>query len=379
MTDKNLELIHNTLKDSNSILIPIPEIHGAEILGSALAIAAFLKSEGKNVTILSSYIHLQNSLPSLDLSAISSVIQSTIESVISIDTSQYPIESIKYDTTDSQLRIYLHSPSDKFNSDLVSIQPGQYPYDLILTLDTKNWTQLGSAFLQYPHIFLETPSIAVSAVDIPHPYSERTIVENKYLSSAEIVFEYLKVYSRHSLTDKNIINGLLLSLILSNTKNLSLEKTIIKLRELPNDYEVIIQSLESIITDNHRLLIGRILAHLEFINFERSGQNARYAYSKLFTHDFSKTNTTEQDIIIIYRELFKYLPKDIIGLHIVVDNAKSSKQGYLNMPNLDMSNLQTTLEGDYNEGVLVYNYASDKDINTAGQELNNKILEVLQS
>jgi hypothetical protein len=99
----------------------------------------------------------------------------------------------------------------------------------------------------------------------------------------------------------------------------------------------------------------------------------------LFTHDFSKTNTTEQDIIIIYRELFKYLPKDIIGLHIVVDNAKSSKQGYLNMPNLDMSNLQTTLEGDYNEGVLVYNYASDKDINTAGQELNNKILEVLQS
>ncbi len=379
MTDKNLELIHNTLKDSNSILIPIPEIRGAEILGSALAIAAFLKSEGKNVTILSSYIHLQNSLPSLDLSAISSVIQSTVESVISVDISQYPVESIKYDTTDSQLRIYLHSPSDKFKADLVSIQPGQYPYDLILTLDTKNWTQLGSAFLQYPHIFLETPSIAVSAVDIPHPYSERTIVENKYLSSAEIFFEYLKVYSRHSLTDKNIINGLLLSLILSNTKNLSLEKTIIKLRELPNDYEVIIQSLESIITDNHRLLIGRILAHLEFINFERSGQNTRYAYSKLFTHDFSKTNTTEQDIIIIYRELFKYLPKDIIGLHIVVDNAKSSKQGYLNMPNLDISNLQTTLEGDYNEGVLVYNYASDKDIHTAGQELNNKILEVLQS
>jgi hypothetical protein len=379
MTDKNLELIHNTLKDSNSILIPIPEIHGAEILGSALAIAAFLKAEGKNVTILSSYIHLQNSLPFLDLSAISSVIQSTVESVISVDISQYPVESIKYDTTDSQLRIYLHSPSDKFNADLVSIQPGQYPYDLILTLDTKNWTQLGSSFLQYPHIFLETPSISISALDIPHPYSERTIIENKYLSSAEIVFEYLKVYSRHSLTDKNIINGLLLSLILSNKKNLSLEKTIIKLRELPNDYEIITQSLESIISDNHRLLIGRILAHLEFIQFERAGHNARYAYSKLFTHDFSKTNTTEQDIIIIYRELFKYLPKDIIGLHLVVDNAKSSKQGYLNIPNLDMSNLQTALEGEYHEGVLVYNYASDKDIHTAGQELNNKILEVLES
>lgn len=379
MTDKDLELIDFTLKNANSILIPIPEIHGEEILGSALAIAAFLKSEGKNVTILSSYVNLQNKLQLLDLSNITSIIQGSVESVISIDTTQYPIESIKYDADEKELRIYINSPSDKFKPDLVSVQPGKYPYDLIITLDTTSWTQLGNHFLNYPHIFLETPSIAISAADITHPYSERTVIKNNYLSSAEIIFEYLKAYSRHSLNDKNIINGLLLSLILSNNKNLSLEKTIIKLRELPNDYDIITRSLESIISDSHRLLIGRILAHLEFIKFKRFSQNMRYAYSKLFTHDFSKTNTTEQDIIIIYRELFKYLPKDIIGLHIVVDNAKSSKQGYLNMPNLDMSNLQTTLEGDYNEGVLEYNYPSDKDIHTAGQELNQKIIDILNT
>ncbi|MGA1050184.1 MAG: hypothetical protein ACO3TG_01705 [Minisyncoccia bacterium] len=378
MPDNNLELIHNTLKEANFILIPIPEVQGAEILGTALSMASFLKSEGKNVTILSSYINLQNALQFLDLSSISSVIQSNVENVINIDISQYPIESIKYDTTDSQLRIYLHSPSDKFNSDLVSIQPGKYPYDLILTLDTKNWTQLGNTFLQYPHIFLETPSLVISAIDIPHPYSERTVIKNQYISSAEIIFEYLKVYSRHSLTDKNIVNGLLLSLILSNNTNLSLDKTIIKLRELPNDYDIITQSLESIILDKHRLLIGRILAHLEFIQFEKDGQTKRYAYSKLFTHDFTKTNTTEQDIVIIYREILKYLPKDIVGLHILVDNAKSSKKGYINMPSLDMSNLQSNLEGAYQEGVLVYNYATDQDIHTAGKELNQKIITILK-
>ena len=378
MTDQNLELIHNTLKEANSILIPIPEVQGVEILGTALSMASFLKSEGKNVTILSSYIHLQNALKFLDLSSISSVIQSNVESVINIDISQYPIESIKYDTTDSQLRIYLHSPSDKFSSDLISIQPGKYPYDLILTLDTKNWTQLGNTFLQYPNIFLETQSLVISAIDIPHPYSERTVIKNQYISSAEIIFEYLKVYSRHSLTDKNIINGLLLSLILSNNTNLSLEKTIIKLRELPNDYDLIGQSLESIILDNHRLLIGRILAHLEFMQSEKEGQIKRYACSKLFTHDFTKTNTTAQDIVIIYREILKYLPKDIVGLHILVDNSKNSKQGYLNMPNLDISNLQTALEGEYQEGVLVYNYTSDADIHTVGKELNQKIINILQ-
>ncbi|MEY2986135.1 MAG: hypothetical protein RJB24_364 [Candidatus Parcubacteria bacterium] len=377
MTEQNLELIHNTLKQANSILIPIPETGGEQILGTALALSALLRAEGKNVTILSSYLNLQNSLNFIDLSSITSVIQGSVESIISIDITQYPVESIKYDKTDTELRIYINSPSDKFKSDLVSIQPGKYPYDLVMTLDTKNWTQLGSHFLNYPHIFLETPSLAISAMDIPHPYSESTIVENQYISSAEIIFEYLKTYSRHSLNDKNIINSLLLSLILSNNKNLNLEKTIIKLRELPNDYELIIQALESIVSDNQILLIGRILAHLEFIEFGKDGKSTRYAYSKLFTHDFTKTHTTEQDIIVINRELFRYLPKDIVGLHILVDNTKSSKQGYINMPNFDMSNLQSHLEGEYQEGILVYNYPSDKDIHTTGKELNQKIIDIL--
>jgi hypothetical protein len=377
MTEQSLELIHNTLKQANSILIPIPETRGEAILGTALALSSLLRAEGKNVTILSSYINLQNSLNFLDLSSITSVIQGSVESVINIDITQYPIEAIKYDKTDTELRIYINSPSDKFNPEFVSIQPGKYPYDLIITLDTKNWTQLGSNFLNYPHIFLETPSLAISSIDIPHPYSERTIVENKYMSSGEIIFEYLKKYSRHSLNDKNIVNSLLLSLILSNNKNLNLEKTIIKLRELPNDYELIIQALESTISDNHILLIGRILAHLEFIEFEKDGKLTRYAYSKLFMHDFTKTHTTEQDIIKIYRELFRYLPKDIIGLHILVDNSKSSKQGYINIPNFDMSNLQSQLEGEYQEGILVYNYPSDQDIHTAGKELTQKIIALL--
>lgn len=378
MTEQNLELIYNTLQQANSILIPIPETGGEQILGTALALSSLLRSEDKNVTILSSYINLQNSLNFLDLSSITSVIQGSVESVISIDITQYPIEAIKYDRTDTELRIYINSPSDKFKSDLVSIQPGNYPYDLVLTLDTKNWTQLGSHFLNYPHIFLETPSLAISAMDIPHPYSESTFIENQYISSAEIIFEYLKTYSRHSLNDKNIINSLLLSLILSNNKNLNLEKTIIKLRELPNDYDLIIQALESTISDNHILLIGRILAHLEFVEFEKDGNLIRYAYSKLFMHDFTKTHTTEQDIIKIYRELFRYLPKDIIGLHILVDNSKSSKQGYINIPNFDMSNLQSQLEGEYQEGILVYNYPSDQDIHIAGKELNQKIIDTLR-
>jgi len=46
------------------------------------------------------------------------------------------------------------------------------------------------------------------------------------------------------------------------------------------------------------------------------------------------------------------------------------------MPNLDMCNFQSVLEGEYQEGVLVYNYPSDQDIHIAGQELNHKIINI---
>jgi hypothetical protein len=378
MYSDDLELIHKTIQNAQSILIPIPEIHGAQILGGAVALASILSSEGKKVDILSSYINLQDKLQFLDLSNITSVIPSSVESVITIDTTHYPIDSIKYDRSENELRIYLNSPSDKFYPELLSVYPGKYPYDLIITLDTINWTQLGSSFIDSPHIFLETPSLAISSRQINHPYSENSIVDTRYESSAEIILDYISKYYPNSLQDKNINNSLLLSLILTSKKNIITEKTILHLRDLPNDYDLIIQALDSVISDNHRLLIGRILAHLEFIECNYNGQSARYAYSKLFTHDFAKTNTTTKDIVLIYSYLFQYLPKDSIGLHIVVDNGKSVKSGYLDFPRLDMMNLQTHLEGEYQEGVLVYNYPSEKDIHTAGQELNQKILEILQ-
>lgn len=379
MSDQDFKLIHNTLKEYNSILIPIPEVDGLETLGSAIALASLLKSEGKNVEILSSYFNFQKIFNVIDNSMITSVIQNSVESVITIDTTQYPIDSIKYDKTESQLRIYLNSTSNKFNSELVSIQPGQYPYDLIITLDTRNWTQLGSIFLNYPHIFLDTPSIAISSFNIPHPYSERTIVRENYTNSAEIIFEYIDKYSKHSLSDKNIVNSLLLSLIISDSDTLSSNKKILKLRELTNDYDSIVNSLNSIIKDKHRLLIGRILAHLEFIKFEYKGQSVRYAYSKLFPHDFTKTNTNDQDIFLIYREILKYLPTNILGLNIFFDAGKNIKKGYLNFPKIDITPLYSSLEGEYKEGLLIYNYSSEQDIHITGKEINEKIVSTLKS
>jgi hypothetical protein len=67
-----------------------------------------------------------------------------------------------------------------------------------------------------------------------------------------------------------------------------------------------------------------------------------------------------------------------LGLHILLDNGNSTKQGYLDFPKLDMAHFLSDLDGEYDEGVLVYSYASDKDIHTAGKELNTRLTDLLE-
>jgi hypothetical protein len=376
MAVSDLTLMHETLQNAQSIVIPIPEIHGIHILGSALALASLLQSEGKQVSIISSYTHIQQVLTMIDTSMITSILQGSVESVISIDTTKYPIESLKYDRTDSEIRIYLNSPSEKFQSELVTITPGKYSYDLVVTLDTQNWTQLGQYFTDYPHILIDTPSLAISAFDIKHPYSEKTIYNSAYNSNAEIIIDYIKTYYPNAWNE-NICNALLFSLLLSS-RTLAVDKAIIEMRELGANYTAIDNALNSLITDSQRLLIGRILAHLEWMEITIQGVKHRYAYSKLFPHDFSKTHTKAKDIPLIYRTILSYLPSDNLGLHILLDNGNSTKQGYLDFPKLDMAHFLSDLDGEYDEGVLVYSYASDKDIHTAGKELNTRLIDLLQ-
>jgi hypothetical protein len=376
MAISDLRLMHETLQNAQSIVIPIPEIHGIHILGSALALASLLQSEGKQVSIVSSYSHIQQVLVMIDTSMITSILQGTVESVITIDTTKYLIESLKYDRTDSELRIYLNSPSEKFQSELVTITPGKYPYDLVVTLDTQNWTQLGQYFTNYPHIFIDTPSLAISAFDIKHPYSEKTIYNSVYNANAEIIIDYIKTYYPNAWNE-NICNALLFSLLLA-PRTLSVDKSIIEIRELGGDYTSIDNAINGLITDNQRLLIGRILAHLEWIETTIQGVSQRYAYSKIFSHDFSKTHTKAHDIPLIYRTILSYLPSDNLGLHILLDNGNSTKQGYLDFPKLDMANFLSDLDGEYDEGVLVYSYASDQDIHTAGKELNTRLIDLLE-
>lgn len=368
----DLTLIHNTLSKANSILIPIPELHGVKNLGAALALASLLKSQGKRVDVLCMNHHLSYLDSFVDVSVLTSILQDNVESIITINTQNCPINSLKYDKTDSELTIYLNSPLNSFSSELVTVQAGKQVYDLIITLDTMNWVQIGSYFKSSPHIFLHTPTLALSSFIHNHPYTNMTITVPEYSSSAYIIGDYMKSFYSHIWT-KDILNGLLLSILLSSRNSIEEDKMILELRELGAHYDEIQSAINQDISDNHRLLIGRVLSHMEWIDINVKGYKRRYAYSKLFPHDFTKTHTSIEDIPFIVSMVKKYLPLDIEGVHIILDKGHHIKQGYIDIQNSIALMLLSELEGEFKGDILSYTYPSDKDIYIAGKEINSRI------
>lgn len=372
ISQTDLTLIHNTLSKADSILIPIPELHGVKNLGAALTLASLLKSQGKRVDVLCMNHHLSYLDSLVDVSALTSILQDNVESIITINTQNCPINSLKYDKTDSELTIYLNSPLNSFSSDLVTVQPGKKVYDLIITLDTMNWVQIGSYFKNSPHIFLHTPTLALSSFVHNHPYTNMSVIIPEYSSSTYIIGDYITSFYSHMWT-RDILNGLLLSMLLSSRNSLEEEKKIIELRELGAQYDEIQSAINQDISDNHRLLIGRILAHMEWVAISVKGYKRRYAYSKLFPHDFTKTHTSIEDIPFIMSMIRKYLPMDIEGVHIIVDKGQHIKQGYIDIKTSIALMLLVELEGEFKGDILSYTYPSDKDIYIAGKEINSRI------
>ncbi len=378
VSQTDLTLIHNTLSKAHSILIPIPELHGAKNIGAALALASLLKSQGKRVDVLCINHHLAYLDSLVDISSLTSILQDNVESIITINTQNCPINSLKYDKTDSELTIYLNSPLNSFSSELVSIQPGKQVYDLIITLDTMNWIQIGEYFKSSPHIFLHTSTLALSSFNHNHPYTNMTVSVSEYSSSAYIIGDYIKSFYSDIWT-RDILNGLLLSMLLSSSHSIEEDKMIIELRELGAHYDQIQSAINQDISDNHRLLIGRILAHMEWISIDKEGDKKRYAYSKLFPHDFIKTNTRIEDIPFIISIIKTYLPLDIEGIHILVDKGQHMKQGYIDMTTSMSLIVLAELEGEMKEDIVSYTYPSDKDIHLAGKEINSRIQLVMKN
>jgi nanoRNase/pAp phosphatase (c-di-AMP/oligoRNAs hydrolase) len=379
MIKQDIECIQTILASAQSILIPIPELDSYKEIASAIALGVFLQSIDKKVTIVCTDAQLVEGMSFLDTSLITSVIDQSLESVLSIDISEYPVDSLKYTYNESKLHIYISSLQKKLKPEYIHLDKPQYQYDLVITLNMYDWAQLGGLFTEYPHIWLELPSLALATHPIAHPYSENTIIDTQVKNTAQMIMQYIE-HTHKELLSLPIAKALMTSLIISQDTSIDTHKSIIHLQEWGVDYDELNQTIHNLLTPHQLQLLGYILVHLQWNEVVINGISKKYASSKLFLHNFEKTKTTENDISIIMRVLPRYISIDCIGIHLLLEKGQLSKDGYMVFPEYyqEMSKISSQLQGIYSQGMMIYSYPSENDIHTIAAEIHTIIAKHLQ-
>ncbi len=378
--------ISKLVNSSSSILIPLPEEGGEDALGSAVALYHVCKAMEKDVHLYAPASLDVSRYDFLDTSMIQRELSGSREGVISIDTSQVPIEEMRYETSGETLNIYLTPEKGVLSSEHVTVQGGKYEFDLIITLNTPHLYSLGSLFYDNPDLFYETPIVAIDNSPAHDMYGQVNLVDIGSVSVAEIVFDLIKTEAQYAIGEP-IATALLLSLI-RETHNFqsptTAPRTFLDASELMERgarREEIIRVLYKTKSLSMVKLVGRIMAHISFdrvIESSRAGRDT-LVYSKLFPHDFEKTQTTSQNLSAAFAELSEHLAMNTAAVHIIYDEGQEHRKNGLIIfrCGTPLERLHTVLDGEIRGGMFFYSYPSEQDIHTVCAEVNAHIYKIL--
>jgi len=377
--------ISKLVNQSSSILIPLPQQGSDVAFGNALALYQVCKAMDKEVYVHAPYDFDPSVYDFLDTSMVQHELSGPREAIISIDTSQVPIDQMRYETDENTLNIYVTPRSGMLSPEYVRVTGGKYEFDLIFTVNTPHLSSLGTLFYENPDLFYETPIVTIDNSPAHDMYGQINLVDVGSVSVAEIVFDLLKTEAQYGI-DEPVATALLCSLI-QETNNFQSHTTgprtfmdASELMERGARREEIIRVLYKTKSVSLVKLVGRIMAHISFsrvITTPEAGRDT-LVYSKLFSHDFDKTQTSSADLPAALAELSNHLAMNTAAVHIMYDPGETTKRGLIVFRcGTPLERLHTVLDGEIQGGIFFYSYATEGDIHTACSEVNSYIEEVL--
>lgn len=377
--------ISRLINQSQSILIPLPEEYTHEAFGSALALYYVCKEMEKDVYFYAPASFEARRYDFVDTSMVQTQLDAPKEAIISIDTTQVPIEEMRYEHEDGKLNIYLTPESRGFDPQYVHIANGKYEFDLIITIGTPSLSALGRIFYENPELFYETPIVALGNSPAHDMYGTINCVDIGSASTAEVVFNLLKTEAQYNIGER-VATPLLLSLI-QETHNFqeatTSPRTFVDAAELLDRgarREDIIRVLYKTKDISLVKLVGRIMAHISFTRILHSPQAGRdtLVFSKLYTHDFEKTRTSSSHLPAALAELSEHLAMNTAAVHLIYDRGESTKYGLITFRcGTPLERLHTVLDGEIHGGIFFYSYPTEHDIHHACTEVNQYIEQVI--
>lgn len=300
------EQIFDQLRKANKILIALPETLTADSVASGLALKLFLQKLQKDVEVVSSGRAADNLefLPASD--SIKLDITAGKSLVVTVDTSVKKLEEISYQTADSQASIYLKAKSQAFEPADISFRTDKFPVDAIVILDALSLEHLGRLFHDHADLFFETPKINIDHKAGNELYGNVNLVDVTASSVGEILAGLLEQFEE-GLVDEDIATALLTGII-TKTHSFQHSQTTpaaflkaSRLVGLGGRQQEIIKQLYKTKSLGLLKLWGRVLARL------KTDEGLSLVYSSLNGGDFDKSQSSQQEVLPVARELLDNL------------------------------------------------------------------------
>jgi phosphoesterase RecJ-like protein len=297
------------IKKAENILITFKGSRGGDAISSALALHLLIKKMGKKTTLVAENQadnHLFNFLPDFD--KIKKSLDMPRDFIISLNTANAKIGQVKYKVREDSLDFIVTPKQGWFSADDIESKTENFPFDLIIVLDTPDLDSIGKIHEDNAEFFYKTPIINIDHHSNNENFGQINNIELTATSTAEIIF---KIASEQvsNLIDEDIATCLL-SGIIAETKSFKMQNITPQALTISSQLVAMGARREEIVNRLYRSrslnilkLWGRVLARLN------SASGSGIIWSVLAAHDFEKTESSEKDLNEIIDELIINIPQ----------------------------------------------------------------------
>lgn len=307
------------INSSTSVLLVLPQHPSLDCLSAGVSLRQILHTEARRVDLFSpEYTEIETTRFVTNGTTILPHLVNLREFIIRVGLGSATLESLRYETSDKELRLMLLPKQGYFESKDVQLSAGSFAYDLIITLGVQQIQDLGVEAVSQKEFFSHTPIIAIDHQPSHQPYGQITLLDTTATSVSEIVahlFQQQPDFSFHEGVATTLLAG-----IMSGTSGFQAHTVTPKalaaaaaLLTAGARRDVVVQNLFQTKTLPVLQLWGRALAKLQ------RDTKTGVAYTIITKEDMRVTKTSPSAAIGLLEELLATAQESAVVLALEID------------------------------------------------------------
>ncbi len=210
--------IWNQIEKAKSVLLVFSAESGGDESAAALALFLAIKKLGGVVDLVNS--EGKDGLTNISFLPGAENIEAEIKNlrkfIVSLDISQAKINQIRYTIDENRLNFIISPSSGWFKQEDISTKAGDFKYDLIIAIGSKDLESLGRLYDDNVEFFFKAPLINIDNDPANEVYGQINLLDINSLTLSEIIFRLLE---EKGLEIDSDIATCLLAGIIHETKN----------------------------------------------------------------------------------------------------------------------------------------------------------------